>query len=245
MKHDIVITYHLKDEYTINECIKSCNYIDNVNNIYVISSKPPNNPNVNWINENIFPFKLDDIVKTNSIIPNHRAGWYFQQLLKLYSFLIPNITNTFLILDSDVIFLKPVSFIEQNIPLYSYSNEYTHEYFECMKVLNPFFERSVNVSGICHHMMFEVSILHEIFNLIDKPNKQVWETIIENVKNWHHGFSEYELYFHYIHKMYPKKYKIRKLHYKDVYDFKHLPPNYTQLDYIANHEWKRQEKLKL
>ena len=245
MEHDVVIAYHPKDEYTIYKCIDSCKHIDNINNIYVISSDPFSYNNVIWVNENIFSFKKTDIFKKNKTIPEHRAGWYFQQLLKLHSFLIPEITKTFLVLDADIIFLKPVNFIENNIPLYSYTNEYTSDYFDCMKSLNLFFERSVNVSGICHHMMFEASILNEIFDLIKKPNQDVWETIIENVKNWHHGFSEYELYFHYIHKAYPKKYKIRKLYYEDVYDYKKTPVNHSQLDYIANHEWMRQEVLKL
>jgi hypothetical protein len=243
MKHDIVIPYHPKDAYTINECIKSCNNIVNKNNIFIISSETFDHPNVKWVDEKTFPFTKKDITLINPQIPQDRAGWYYQQLVKLHLFLIEELTETFLVLDSDVIFLRAVNFIEEETPLYSYTHEYTPDYFDCMTRLNPFFERSVNVSGICHHMMFEKSILKEIFALISKPNKDIWQTIIENVNNWHHGFSEYELYFHYIHKKTPKKYKIRKLIYEDVFDFKNTL-NLTHVDYIANHEWKRQEILK-
>jgi hypothetical protein len=240
MKFDIVIPYHSKDEYTIKNCVNSCSHIKEKQNIFIVSKKELNVPGTIWINENIFPFNTEKIIKLNSSIPEHRAGWYLQQLIKLYSFIIPNITDNFLVLDSDVIFQKDITFFGDNIPLYSFSNEYTHEYFECMNSLNSFFERSVNVSGICHHMMFEKEILLEIFKLIEKPNKEIWESIIENIKNWHHGFSEYELYFHYINKKYPKKYSIRKLYYEDVDDFMtHTPSN--NLDYIANHAWRRQK----
>jgi len=237
MLHDIVIPFHPKDEYTIHDCINSCKKIKNLNNIFIVSKQPIRESNVTWISEDIFPFKLEDIVNINNSIPMHRAGWYYQQLIKLYSLLIPNITNTFLVLDSDVIFLKPIDFFEQNTPLYSYSNEYTPDYFNCMKKLNTFFERSVNVSGICHHMMFETNILNEIFSLISNRDT-AWKTIIENVENWHHGFSEYELYFHYIHKAYPKKYKIRKLIYEDVFNIENLNTK-LHLDFVACHEWKR------
>jgi hypothetical protein len=240
MKHDIVIPLHSKDSYTIQECIESCGKYVNKNKIYIISSDRFNHPDITWIDESIFPFSKNHITQINPIIPEHRAGWYYQQLLKLYSQIIPNLTETFLVLDSDVIFLKPVSFIVDGTPLYSYSNEYTPDYFECMNSLNSYFERSVNVSGICHHMMFEKNILKEVFELIKEPKKEVWETIINKVKNWHHGFSEYELYFHYIHKKYPSKYKIRKLSYEDVHDFKNYLNN-KRLDYVANHAWKRQE----
>jgi len=239
MLHDVVIPFHPKDEYTIYKCINSCKNIKNLNKIFIVSKKLIEAPNTTWINEDIFPFKLEDIVSNNALIPMHRAGWYYQQLIKLYSFLIPNITNTFLILDSDIIFLKPVDFLEQGLPLYSYSDEYTPDYFECMKKLNSFFERSVNVSGICHHMMFETSILNEIFTLIG--NKETaWKNIIKNVENWHHGFSEYELYFHYIHKAYPKKYKIRKLTYEDVTNIE-TPIMNSNLNYIVCHEWQRKQ----
>jgi hypothetical protein len=237
MLHDVVIPFHSKDEYTIYDCINSCKNIKDLNKIFIVSKQPIERSDVTWISEDIFPFKLEDIVRINNTIPEHRAGWYYQQLIKLYSFLISDITSTFLVLDSDVIFLKPVDFFEQNLPLYSYSDEYTPDYFECMKNLNPFFERSVNVSGICHHMMFETNILNEIFSLISNKDT-AWRTIIENVKNWHHGFSEYELYFHYIHKAYPKKYKIRKLIYEDVYSIE-SPSVDVNTNFIVCHEWRR------
>ena len=171
MKFDIVIPFHPKDEYTIKNCVDSCSHIIEKQDIYIISKEPLYISGTTWINEDIFPFNEKKILKLNPNIPEHRAGWYLQQLIKLYSYIIPNITDNFLILDSDVIFLKDIVFFKNDVPLYSFSNEYTHEYFECMASLNSFFERSVNVSGICHHMIFEKKILFEIFKLIKKPNK--------------------------------------------------------------------------
>ena len=237
MRHDVVITSCKKDEYTIYECIDSLSKVESVDKVYVISSDRFIYRDVVWIDENIFPFTKEDIIKINPIIPRERAGWYLQQLFKMYSFLIPNISESFLVLDSDVIFLKDVKFYDNGKFLYNYSSEHTPDYFACMTRLNNFFEKSVNVSGICHHMMFESKILKEIFCLIKKEGEEVYETIIKAVQQWHHGFSEYELYFNFIFKKYPERYNIRQLNYADVDDYKSLPCD--DLDYIANHEWRR------
>lgn len=112
------------------------------------------------------------------------------------------------------------------------------QYFECMYRLNNFFIKSANISGICHHMIFEKKILDEIFNLIKQPDEEVYETIIKAVTPSSSGFSEYELYFNYIFKKYPELYTIRHLNYDDVTDYKLFLQN-NNYDYIANHAWKR------
>ena len=234
---DVVIPYHKKDEYTIYKCLDSLHNIKNINNVYIISAKEFIYKNVKWIDEKIFPFTKDEISNINPIIPKDRSGWYYQQLLKFYIFNVPEISSNVLVLDSDVIFLKEVSFFEQGKPCYNFSSEYTPVYFENMKKLNPYFEKSVNRSGICHHMLFQKNIMHEIFNLIKKDNEEVYETILKSINDWHNGFSEYEIYFNYIFKKYPKDVILRKLEYADVGDYKqYLNSGYH---YIANHAWKR------
>ena len=43
---------------------------------------------------------------------NNRNGWYLQQLIKLYSgYFIPYILDHYLVIDSDVYFLKEIEFI--------------------------------------------------------------------------------------------------------------------------------------
>ena len=50
-----------------------------------------------------------------------RNGWYLQQLLKLYAGLtIPNILENYLVVDSDVFFLKPIHFYEDGKFIYTY-----------------------------------------------------------------------------------------------------------------------------
>jgi len=240
MKIDIVIPYTPKDDYTLQSCINSLTKLKECGNVYIISKEDPNiqtEIEYNWIDEAIFPFTKQSIVKINNKILEDRSGWYLQQLLKLFCYTQTQISDTFLVLDSDVIFLKEISFIEYGKLAYNYSHEYTPDYFSCMGRLNYFFEKSVSKSGICHHMIFEKKILEEIFDLIKIDGEKVYETIIKAVDNGFSGFSEYELYFHYIFKRYPKEYTIRNLRYEDVDDYK--VGSYIGLDYIANHAYRR------
>ncbi len=240
MKIDIIIPYHPKDEYTIKPCIDSLSLIKNVKNVYVISKHKFEYKDVKWVSEDLFPFKKDDICKINTSIKSDRAGWYLQQLLKMYALqVIEGISDNILLIDSDVIFLKEVNLINNDNKIsYNFSLEYHKPYFDNMQKLNSFFERSVNISGICHFMLFQKYILDEIFELIKVEGEEVYNTIIKSIDgSTQSGFSEYELYFHYIFKKYPNEFLIKKLKFEDVCDYK----EYLNCDsiYIANHAYKR------
>ena len=63
------------------------------------------------IPESTFPFSKDTF---NAIHPDasKRAGWYLQQLFKLYAGLvIPGILDTYLIIDADTFFFQPTTSI--------------------------------------------------------------------------------------------------------------------------------------
>ena len=143
MSFDIVIPLgpnefnhiHKQIEYTKknvvgyrNIYIVTCNYNIKINDCIIID-------------ENIFPFK-QHIANYFSQYNNkkNRNGWYFQQLIKLYSgIIIPDILDNYLVLDADVLFLKPTIFLENNKPFFSTGNEYHIPYFEHMKLLNTNF----------------------------------------------------------------------------------------------------------
>lgn len=175
------------------------------------------------IDENIFPFKMKNIADFFAIYngKNNRNGWYFQQLLKLYvSFVIEELLDDYLILDSDVFFLKPTEFINNGKYIFSTGNEYHIPYFNHMKRVHPSLEKVCNKSGICHHMMFNRQILRELFDLVEKyHNKPFWVIFIENVnEHTYHpvnasesGASEYEMYFSYMIINHPDKMEIRNL----------------------------------
>ena len=85
-------------EYTIKNII-------GYRNIYVITyDKSLYIENCIIITEDIFPFDINTVSKFHGKISRNK--WYLQQLLKLYAgFVIPNILDTYLVLDTDTFFL--------------------------------------------------------------------------------------------------------------------------------------------
>lgn len=240
MYFDCVIPYGPNDKNIINVCINyaSKNLIG-LRNIYVISYDKDFSHNLSkTIDENLFPFNKKDIEK---IVNPNRSGWYLQQLLKMYAHkVIDNLSEYFLIIDSDTIFLKPTEFFENEIPLYNFSFENNIPYFIHMKKLHPSLKKVSDKSGICHHIMFKQEYLNSLFKLVEDFHSQsFWEVFIDKIEgiNSHAVASEYEIYFNYIHIYYPNNFKLRYLKYKDVetIDFQNKNNNF----YVSNHHYIR------
>jgi len=237
MSFDIVIPTTKKDLETLEECITACKkYIKNYRNIIVISDKQYTK-NALWFNEDNFQFSKEDIIK---IIGEHwRFGWYYQQLLKLYAlFTIPYITNTILILDSDTIFLKNIDFFHDSKPCYNYGTANHKPYFRHMKKLHPDLSRQdEKKSGICHHMIFQISILRNLFYKIETTHKKdFWQIFMENVDlSEKSGGSEYEIYFNYILKYNSDNIKIRRLQWENCSKI----DKSKDLHYISKHSYLR------
>lgn len=249
-KFDIVIPVGPDDSDFLNTSLKyTTRNIIGYNNIYLIvhddTLEVYNNikkefNNVYIINEKIFPFSKSDIREENS-----RSGWYLQQLLKLYSgFVIPNILDKYLVIDSDTCFLKPTHFIENNIPLYNYGDEYHEPYFKHMKRMHGSLYKKFNDSGICHHMMFDKYYIKKLFDLVENHhNLKFWKVFINSIDDndfRYSGASEYEMYLNFMMIYYPDQIKIRKLSWKNdsiknLYD---LNEN-KNFDYISYHWYMR------
>jgi len=176
---------------------------------------------------------------------NNRCGWYFQQLIKLYvSFVIPNILDNYLVIDSDTVFLKPITFFDKDIPLYNFGTEYHLPYFIHMINLHPSFSKVNIMSGICHHMLFQKYILNELFETVEKyhnNSKKFYQIFLESIEKKEilgSGASEYEIYFNFLQKNYPNQYKIRPLKWQNVSTL-NFNLNNTELDYVSCHWYMR------
>lgn len=246
---DIVIPYHTKDEYTIYACIDSCRkHIQGLKDIYVISYDEFSYDGVKWIPEQAYPFRISDIGKANPNIPESRWSWYYQQLLKLYAIKVYPYLSEFLIVDSDVIFLK--NYTPKVDGKWAYNTtSFIHEpYVLNAQLIHPsLVQADKNISGVTHSMLFERKRLQELFARIKRKDEEVWETIISSLKydlNGEYGepgsgLAEYDLYFNFIMNEYPNDYVMRKTEYNDVSDYKeHL--HRDDVVYIANHSWMRE-----
>jgi hypothetical protein len=211
------------------------------NKIYIITNK--NNfdklekyNDIKLIDEDIFDFNINYINSLKNNSDKKRSGWYFQQLIKLYaSFYIQELLPNYLVIDSDTNFLKPTTFFNNNLPLYNFGTENHKPYFTHIQKLHPSLYKKSNVSGICHHMMFQKNIIQQLFYLVESyHNKKFYEIFLENVSNneWSgSGASEYELYFNYLHLYHNDKFKIRELKWKNASRLN----NNNQYDYISCH----------
>ncbi len=211
------------------------------NKIYIITNKNNFNKLENYndiilIDEDIFDFNIKYINSLKNNTDKNRSGWYFQQLIKLYAgFYINDLLPNYLVIDSDTNFLKPTTFFQNDLPLYNFGIENHKPYFTHIQKLHPSLYKKSNVSGICHHMMFQKNIINQLFYLIESyHNKKFYEIFLENVLNieWAgSGASEYELYFNYIHLYHNNKFKIRELKWTNASALN----NNNNYDYISCH----------
>ena len=236
---DIVINIGSRDKDIIYKQIEfTKKNIIGYRNIYLISYDPEIIiDGCITIDENIFPFSLETVSNIHGRLD--RNGWYLQQLLKLYALLIiPEILDKCLVIDADTFFLKPTEFIKNNKCLYNYGDEYHILYFIHMSKLDEDLVKVYpNISGICHHMMFEKKYINELINKIEeKHNDKFYNVFLKMVTDvTFSGASEYEIYFNYMFKNYENNVELRQLKWCNTST---LNLN-ADFDYISYHHYLR------
>lgn len=257
---DVVIPCAPKDLDTLEMCIAGIR--ENGKNIrrVIVVSKDPLSNSAEWFDEKNFPFNFQTIAleifhgdahKAQKFLKNPatRIGWVFQQLLKFYApYVIPDISSNVLILDSDVIFLNPTQFMnEQGEPLFNVGKEKWKPYFVFGARLLPGWHRVYSeYSGICHWMLFQRPILDDFFSTINQQQGlEPWKAICRCIDNKDlvlACMSEYEMYFNYAllrtdqAKICPIKW-INLDHWRDMEKYRN-----EKFHYMACQEWMRSMK---
>ena len=146
-----------------------------------------------------------------------RAGWYFQQFLKMGISLHPNIGEHYLIWDSDTIMLGVVSFFSPiGKVLIKPSTEHHAAYFNTSDRLIGI-SKNADYSFISEHFMVTTSYMNELLSLLSPTYIDDCEwcwNIMNNIEQSDlsgSGFSEYELYGNFIYEKYPDSFEIRSL----------------------------------
>jgi hypothetical protein len=226
-------------------------YVIGYRRIYIIAFDPSaftlNDDSVIVVPESVFPFSKHTVSVYHGTT-NSRNGWYFQQLLKMYAWAyLDGILDKYLVVDADIFFVNPTRFeTTDGRSLYNFAREYHHPYFEHMSRMCSTFGRAYELSGICHHMLFDVRVVKEIIGLVEAEHrgKKFWEVFLECVDpNLRHGIgsgaSEYELYFHYIMKTRLDEIEVRELVWDNV--AKWTPELWLEHDYVAWHHYDQNE----
>lgn len=251
---DVVIPCHKKDAPTIDRTIAHVKkYVQDLRRVIIISAERYTD-NAEWADETLFPFNKEllahEIFKSPHIAtyqlntPKSRMGWIHQQFLKLFAaYYIPEISSNVLIVDADVLFLKPVTFLQENgAGLYATRHPFGNHYFAHIIRLLPRLRKVYpQYSGVTHHMLFQKVVLDDLFNLISKQHKlEPWVAIaraipLHNNEMRHTSMSEYDLYFNFVFTR-TDQVKIRPLKWKDIDTASEINQAITQgYDYVALH----------
>ncbi|NBO23927.1 MAG: hypothetical protein EBU93_01615 [Chlamydiae bacterium] len=198
------------------------------------------------IDEKIFPFTIHDMFPENV----QRNGWYLQQLLKLYaSFVIHDILDNYLVVDCDVFFLQPTSFICQHTAKFFITNSYLSSllshppYFQHMNRLHPSLKSYHSFSGITHHFIFNKQLLIQLFLMVESYHHfslPFWKLFLNAVDPSLYNFSgasEYEIYFHYLIHFHPDKIILRDLSWMDLPFLS--PSDLVKYSFVAIHHYNR------
>ncbi len=177
---DVIIPCADKDQATLAECIEGVRrHVPDVRRIFVVSSRRLS-LDAEWLPEHGYPFSLADVRR---LVPDagERAGWYLQQLLKLYAaFVLPDATHRLLVVDADTVFQRRCPMLDDDgQPLYATGTEMHAPYFAHMDRLLPGLGRVTDASGIVHHMVLDRGVLTALFGEVEaRHQRPFWQAFL-------------------------------------------------------------------
>lgn len=251
---DCLIPVHKKDFNTLNLCVNGLkNNIKNVNTIFVVSNEDPKIDGVTYIPQS----RYDSYVNLQKIIEKYnneksdftyRSGWIYQQFLKLLSSkVIPELTDSYLVVDADTIFVRPIHFNPEKF-YYCKANEYHLPYLTTIKKLLGV-EEAIGFSTISHHMIFNKNIINEMIEVIKKNlNLNSFFDCVMSVIDYNElsSISEWDLYSNYVIKNHSHICEHRQLLWKDISYIPNqndLDKLKEQLDFVSCHFYMREQTI--
>lgn len=234
----MVIPILQKDLLILPLCLSGIyNCITNIiQGIYIVS--PNDKKIIDFCKENnlvfvdestLFDFTPKDI---NLIIKGReqdRSGWLFQQLIKLSGEI--GTCDNYLCIDADHILIRPHVFItDKEMPVFYKSAEYHKPYNDNLQKLIGVKKFSF-LSYVVHKMCFNRAKIKELHNLLERnANGKSWvQVIIDNYDRtqWS-GFSEFQLYGHFIKNKTERSWKSHSLRYEKLGTYEELRKRYSK-----------------
>ena len=241
---DAVVPYHQKDRDLLPWCLNGIrNNLDEVRRVLVICNKS----NKEDVEREGGIFVDEDFVGNLTVnsYSHSRWPWYFQQVLKLAAADIVD-TDYYLVVDSDTVFLRKVSFFnDEGRPLYAPATEFHRTYFDVFRKILGFYARR-EYSFTAHHMIYNKFIVKEMRSKF-RPEKLWYDNIIKYLEPqppWNSitQFNEQETYGHFLKEVHPKEVNIRILQFSNITGV----PNVAMIQKLAKtyhfcsfHAWAR------
>jgi hypothetical protein len=247
---DFVIPCHPKDFPSIKMCVKGIQEnISSVNKIFVVSNDDPKIEGVVYFPEQNYSVFIDrEKISKNFELhcPSllYRSKWIYQQFIKLYSAkVIPDLTHSYVMVDSDTIFLRDVSFDPDKF-YYCKADEYHKPYLEPIKKLFGI-DETIGFSAISHHMIFHKDKLNEMIQKVmgKFESDSFFDTVLSILDYTEAScMSEWDLYANYMLLNYPEMCQQRQLKWEDISFVpvkSHLNEFKEQFDFVSCHAYRR------
>jgi hypothetical protein len=255
---DVLIPAHHKDFGVLRHAVRATlRHVSPVRRILVVSDQhfDGGSDRVSWIDEQSLAGvpSLDDVrARWAAQAPQSaaRAPWVWQQLLKLGAKdYVADLSDQYLVIDSDVVFLRPVSFKPEpgkRFP-YSLAYEYNAPYRDAYERL---FGRSPAPPGhslTAHHMLYDVALMDEMFDEIEQRHGKPWHEAYVDAVDFDQAssISEMDIYGWWVRDRHPELAYRRQLVWRDV----RLVPGVlgramfaADFDFVAAHAWARQTR---
>ncbi|KAK7253242.1 hypothetical protein SO694_00001173 [Aureococcus anophagefferens] len=262
---DVVIPTVTKDYPTLGECVTSIfRYVADVRFVWLVSKERPpladlaaaHAARVRWVDEATGPATLKEAsrhvgTKRPGQSPRGvekdygRLGWLYQQCIKLEAskWCGEALSRRHLIVDSDIVFFRRVTMVEDGVALLSWQPEYKHgPYFEHLDKITGGRVRRVDerMSGVAHHMVFDEACLDGLRAVVrTATGSPLWRAFLEYAVVPEGGDiaagSEYELYFNYALAEFPKTHRARALRMRDNSGVFDLDPSSYKLNVKDHH----------
>jgi hypothetical protein len=140
----------------------------------------------------VLPFTKDRIKYVHN--GENRGGWIFKMLLNLSSDSVCR-ERYILIVDSDVVFLRPRIFVYKNKSMFNLSDFYHQPYFDAdVRIMG--LKHRISRSFISHFMIFDTEALKKLRQSIKQAQGREWyDGIIDNLDvSEGSSFADYEIY---------------------------------------------------
>lgn len=233
--YDIVIVSHEKDFNNIKFIVEFSQKNLNFDSIYLILSERKKFDDLELIktltDKPIFLHLESEILKIDKTRIKHRPNWIYQMMLKIFQNVTSN--DDFLIIESDCLILKEITFFENDkTNLYLCRDQNHTPYFNFNNLLG--FGREYNHSFISEFMMYNKEIVKDILNKSKCDTVYDFlEIIYNNVDNNCYP-ADYELYGNFCFK-----------YHRDKIDIKHLSYNFFGRESRISPFWRDDEIINL
>ena len=251
---DIVIPAHVKDFAVLRHSVRGVlRYLRPIGRVFIVSREPFQCPDarVVWVPESAAELTLPSLAAvqakwTARRADGARAAWIYQQLLKLGApNYIDSLSPAYLVVDSDVVFLRDVSLVSDPPIRFPYSHAYEHHeaYRDAYQRLfgnSP----STGHSLTGHHMLYDQALLHDMMREIEDRHGTSWTDAYIDAVDYRQdsSISEMDVYGWWVLERHPELAARRQLLWRDTA----VVPGpvgramYARdYDFVAAHAWMR------